>query len=305
MTHDLLTTWVVKLDSCFNRPQKWTVSSNQIQLELSLGANEDGDSLRMQVQVHGLPKGVCVSAMHVHLPMLNIRLTEFQRLVTSEEIWSLPQLIQRKNLTHCEQQVIVLQTGLSNQMRTEALVHHRSQMKQLHLRYPHSDMIVRVGSADIPAHKCILAAQSPVMAAAIEHSDRFNGVHNCLVVQGFEEQVVRELVLFLYTGETENLASLALDLYRLSDLYLITTLKNICEVELAAQLNVHNALDLLHLASLASGTSLKMRILPRLAKLQPQWYRNERFDAFISNNAHLARDILDCFYDTKLSKYDK
>jgi hypothetical protein len=139
----------------------------------------------------------------------------------------------------------------------------------------------------------VLAAQSTVFQSAIF----FSPSEDFHIEDTKDTEAVKAFLCFLYTGEVsaKEMALMAYDLYILADKYLVTSLKNLCEIEMTKNVNTSNSLDLLYLASLPSGTSFKNRLLPKLVKLGSIAFKDERFDAFIRNHSSIVADLINAF----------
>ena len=79
MTHDLTTAWNIPLASCFNRAMVYSCSANGVRVELLIYPRLD--SLGAQVIVEGLASGIAVSAIHLHIPLFGLRVTDFGRFI--------------------------------------------------------------------------------------------------------------------------------------------------------------------------------------------------------------------------------
>lgn len=71
-----------------------------------------------------------------------------------------------------------------------------------------SDFTLQNGKHLFPVHKCVLAASSPVFEAMMEESQ-----NNILVLDGtVGNNVIQEMIIFMYTGESPNVDRLANEL---------------------------------------------------------------------------------------------
>ena len=293
MTHDLTTAWNIPLASCFNRAMVYSCSANGVRVELLIYPRLD--SLGAQVLVEGLASGIAVSAIHLHIPLFGLRVTDFGRFIETEEVWRSDGFLKR-NAIHLHQHqssiAVFLQIGFVNPGRTQAVTEHRAHLKELFVQHWHSDWIIRVGNEDFPVHKAIVSSRSPVLRAIINNQQTNNW--NYFIIEDFDVDVVRTMLLFLYTGEvhTTNIAEMAYELYKIADKYLIDSLKRICELEIIKQLDADNAVDILVLASSPSGESLKARLLPALVKLGSSWLSNPKFESFVQCNSTIVREII-------------
>ena len=120
-----------------------------------------------------------------------------------------------------------------------------------------SDVTFIAGDQEIPAHKALLAAKSPVFAAMFKSKMKEEQTNRIEVTE--EADVFEELLHYIYTGKIENLDTNAEGLFAAADKYGIDQLKSLCELELVGQLNATNALQRLVLADLHGASHLKCK----------------------------------------------
>ncbi|XP_049843340.1 ankyrin repeat and protein kinase domain-containing protein 1-like isoform X10 [Schistocerca gregaria] len=96
------------------------------------------------------------------------------------------------------------------------------------------------GETRLAAHRAVLGARSPVFAATFRH-DTAEARRGKVVIRDVEGPVLRQLLVYCYTGEAPQLAGVAPQLLTAADKYGLTALKGRCEQQLVAQLDVHNA----------------------------------------------------------------
>ncbi|KAL7303982.1 hypothetical protein TKK_0003638 [Trichogramma kaykai] len=108
-----------------------------------------------------------------------------------------------------------------------------------------SDVKLIVEEQEIPAHKIVLAAASPVFRAMFTH-DMLENLENSVKIMDITENIVNEMLRFIYTGkfdatETDKI----IELLAVADKYQIDSLKIRCEKMLHADLSSENAIDIL------------------------------------------------------------
>ncbi|XP_049796770.1 receptor-interacting serine/threonine-protein kinase 4-like [Schistocerca nitens] len=96
------------------------------------------------------------------------------------------------------------------------------------------------GETRLAAHKAVLGARSPVFAATFRH-DTAEARRGKVVIRDVEGPVLRQLLVYCYTGEAPQLAGVAPQLLTAADKYGLTALKGRCERQLVSQLDVDNA----------------------------------------------------------------
>ncbi|XP_046981481.1 BTB/POZ and MATH domain-containing protein 6-like [Schistocerca americana] len=102
-----------------------------------------------------------------------------------------------------------------------------------------SDVTLVAGEARIEAHRLILSARSPVFAAILRRHQR----EASLEIPDTEKDVLRQLLTFIYTDEAPELVRMAPQLLVAADKYDLQVLKDRCEQQLIADLDVENAAD--------------------------------------------------------------
>ncbi|XP_046983070.1 poly [ADP-ribose] polymerase tankyrase-1-like [Schistocerca americana] len=96
------------------------------------------------------------------------------------------------------------------------------------------------GETRLAAHRAVLGARSPVFAATFRH-DTAEARRGKVVIRDVEGPALRQLLVYCYTGEAPQLASVAPQLLTAADKYGLTALKGRCEQQLVSQLDVDNA----------------------------------------------------------------
>jgi speckle-type POZ protein len=164
----------------------------------------------------------------------------------------------------CEVSVVgetVNVTGQSSLTPIKVPICHLSDdMGQLFERSPFSDVTLYVGDRQFHVHKAILAARSPVFNAMFEH-EMEERKQNKVEVTDVEQEVMSELLRYIYTGKAPNLNKMADELLAVADKYALERLKVMCEEALCNSLNIDNVSDVFALADLHSAEQLKMHAI--------------------------------------------
>jgi speckle-type POZ protein len=117
-----------------------------------------------------------------------------------------------------------------------------------------ADVVFEAGGESFAAHRCLLAARSPVFSAELFGSMKEGSTTNDPVrIDGIEPQVFRALLCFLYTDSLPKLmkeeeGTMCQHLLVAADRYGMERLKLICEDKLCKHINVGTLANILALA---------------------------------------------------------
>ncbi|XP_065205300.1 speckle-type POZ protein B-like isoform X11 [Planococcus citri] len=123
-----------------------------------------------------------------------------------------------------------------------------------------TDVVLSVNGKDFPAHKNILAARSAVFRAMFTHSTKEKEL-NRVDIEDISEQVVDEMLKYIYTGKCLNIKKFAGGLLAAADKYDLYQLKTMCAKTLFEGLSVENAASILTLADMHGAKELKNKVI--------------------------------------------
>jgi len=107
-----------------------------------------------------------------------------------------------------------------------------------------SDFIVELSDeSEIPTHRTILAAASPVFRSMLAH-DLMENLDNRIKIEDFGHEVVRQFIDVLYKGELSDIDAKVYDLkqmFAIADKYKVDSLAKTCLAHLVNNLNKSNA----------------------------------------------------------------
>ena len=112
------------------------------------------------------------------------------------------------------------------------------------------------------AHKVILSIRSPVFRRMFQHEMREN-VTNCVEIEDTEDQVLHEMLTFIYTGKAPSIVSmtgspeLIQGLFSVAEKYELCRLKEMCADVMCKHLSSSNAVSTLLLADKYSSHALR------------------------------------------------
>ncbi|XP_065219897.1 speckle-type POZ protein-like [Planococcus citri] len=167
---------------------------------------------------------------------------------------------------------------------------HAEKIASLYDEGTFADVTLSTKIKNYSAHKAILAAHSPVFASMFEASAK-KGKVTSVNISGIDEQVLGEILRYIYTGECENLDDLAHDLLIAADRYGLDRLKMICADVLYKQMSVQNATDLLVLADKRGLNELKSEAIKFIAAKYIEISNEETWQNAIKKKPHLVHDV--------------
>ena len=149
-----------------------------------------------------------------------------------------------------------------------------SMNKNLYEKMQRSDFTLVFNRAEVPCHKIVLAAASPVFEAMVEsrHLEALESKANIEL----SEEVGRSFVKYLYTGELEEniLKEQTLAFLELGQKYDIQELKDLAEQELLEQLDRKNMVEFVFMGDLFSAEKIFEAAL-KMTKANMSWLRNQ------------------------------
>ncbi|XP_049768659.1 uncharacterized protein LOC126106427 [Schistocerca cancellata] len=110
-----------------------------------------------------------------------------------------------------------------------------------------SDITLSAGGVRLDAHRAILCARSPVFRAMLSH-DTKEALEGLVEISDTEQQVVSEMLRYMYTDKVCVQSDLTEQLLVVFDKYGLQDAKVRCEMKLARQVTVDSAADIAALA---------------------------------------------------------
>lgn len=177
------------------------------------------------------------------------------------------QFVKADILRNLEDDSLILQAELSvrNAKTNVNKIKMIDYLRDLFENKNHSDAVLIVEKKEFKIHKCILASRSQYFASLFQH-DMIEKDKNSVEIKDISQEVMYEILRFAYTGDIENLKSIAKDLLAAANKFLFEDLKTICEAELYNSLTVENAVELLTFAEMHNSSKLKDQALDFLVQ---------------------------------------
>lgn len=134
---------------------------------------------------------------------------------------------------------------------------------------------------EIRAHKCILAARSPVFKAMFNYSLKEN-LTNKVVIEDCKPEVVRAMLKYIYTAYIpEDIKNIAIDLYIAAEKYFVESLKIKCREYLAENLNADSVIHTYILSELYNDSMLRKQSLKFISENIEKVTQNVEWNDFM------------------------
>ncbi|CAL1284117.1 unnamed protein product [Larinioides sclopetarius] len=157
-------------------------------------------------------------------------------------------------------------------------------LKSLYTNQTLKDVEIKTKKSVFPAHIAVLSARSPVFRQLFQTSMR-----ESVEIEDVEDDIVRRLLLFLYTDVMENLEwKTATKLYCAAVKYKVERLKIRCSSFIMENINSTNATEILVLAAHQQDLDLKENVEKFILGNEKQIYGSKEWEEFAEKNADLA-----------------
>lgn len=124
-----------------------------------------------------------------------------------------------------------------------------------------ADVIISVDGVEYQALKAVLAARSSVFSAMFKTNGMQESVKNRIEITDISQNVLEEMLRYIYTGNVNNLHELADELFEAADKYDLDELKEMCLNFMSSNLSVDTAAKTLILADLHHADELKSKTM--------------------------------------------
>uniref|UniRef100_A0A1I8I867 Speckle-type POZ protein n=3 Tax=Macrostomum lignano TaxID=282301 RepID=A0A1I8I867_9PLAT len=194
---------------------------------------------------------------------------------------------------HCEVSVVGETENLAGQSSAQSVrlpeCRLADDLGQLLERGQHADLTLCIGGAELPAHKAVLSARSPVFQAMFQHQMEESRASR-VVVEDVDEDTMREVLRYVYSGRAPRLDQMADSLLPAADKYQLDRLKVMCEESLAAALTVENVCDCLVLADLHCAAQLRQRASQFILANASRVAESPGWDQMVRRQPHLVAE---------------
>ncbi|GBN07960.1 TD and POZ domain-containing protein 5 [Araneus ventricosus] len=163
-----------------------------------------------------------------------------------------------------------------------------------------TDMAIKTKTKSFPAHKIVLCARSPVFKAMMIN-DMKEKNSNIIQIDDLEDDIVQNLLLFLYSDNLETLQwESANKLYYAADKYAIEKLKVICSSFLIDNLSISTASELLLLGDTHNDSRLMKAVEDFISKHERQVYGSDEWKNLIETNPELVSKTMLLIHERKI-----
>ncbi|GBM57770.1 Speckle-type POZ protein B [Araneus ventricosus] len=172
-------------------------------------------------------------------------------------------------------------------------------MKSLYINQYLTDVEVKTNTKSFPAHKIVLCTRSPVFKAMMT-KDMKEKTTNCICVDDLEDDIVQQLLIFLYSDNIENLQwENATRLYYAADKYQIGKLKEVCSCFFIENLTTSKAIELLLLADTHSDGDLKKSLQDFILENEEEIFVSKEWGMLMETNPLLVMQTMQLKYQKK------
>lgn len=122
-----------------------------------------------------------------------------------------------------------------------------------------ADFWFTFGEKELPVHKVLLSARSPVFASMFRREVTEKKGNRSEIPEGIDVGVFREMLRYIYTGRVSSLKKCTVQLLAVAEKYQIGSLKELVEAVLSQSLDVESVAATLLEAEVHKGAYLKGR----------------------------------------------
>ncbi|CAD6192167.1 unnamed protein product [Caenorhabditis auriculariae] len=155
----------------------------------------------------------------------------------------------------------------------------------------HSDFTIIAGGREIPTHRIVIAARSPVFAAMLEpHTEEAQTGR--VVLPDIDYEVMYELLMYMYTGRSPHLASYGLEILAAADRFQLPGLKEMADVAVRSTFTVESACRQLVYADMYSAPDLKREAINYIVDNVPSVTNSETWNQMIKEHPFLVTEVV-------------
>uniref|UniRef100_A0A6V7HP88 BTB domain-containing protein n=1 Tax=Bracon brevicornis TaxID=1563983 RepID=A0A6V7HP88_9HYME len=168
----------------------------------------------------------------------------------------------------------------------------RNDLARLQADGTNSDVVLKTPTREFKAHKLILSCRSPVFAAMFNHDTREQN-ENVVQIMDISDDVLEQLLAFIYTDLVPRLHEMTIDLLIVADKYDIKALKSRCESCIFDTVTIQNATELLLTADRANATKLRTNIKQFIIRRRGEFIRSNDYQELRRSHPELILEIFE------------
>ncbi|KAI6204883.1 BTB domain-containing protein [Aphelenchoides besseyi] len=159
----------------------------------------------------------------------------------------------------------------------------------------YSDFTVKAGDQNFKVAKFMLRTQSEVFDAMFNHPMK-EGQTNEMEIKACDPEMVKLMLMFLYSGRVENLDAVAEKLLPLAAQYQIKDLADVCVNAMGSSLNLKNIIERSYLsADYDHLTDFKNKVLDFVQANYSKVQQLDGWKAFTRDNGEMVAELLKKF----------
>jgi hypothetical protein len=144
---------------------------------------------------------------------------------------------------------------------------------------------------EIPVHKIILVARSPVFKAMLE-SHTEEAKNNKVIYEDIDYDIMHEMLHYMYSGQSPNLQSMALDLLAVADRFQLNGLKEMADQVLRTGLAADSVCQNLVYADMHNATDLRNDAIRFIAQNSSAVLATDGWKNLVQKHSQLVTDIV-------------
>lgn len=162
---------------------------------------------------------------------------------------------------------------------------------QLFKKKEFADFTFVIDDQELKAHKCVLAAASPVFQSMLQNSNWKENVENKMEITDISVEVFEQLLHYIYLGNLTDLDKIAPELIYLAEKYDMPRLKTLCSKKLCEQIKKENAWRILEIADDCLAIDLKKDAMDFILANRTHMIKRDEYQNIVSKKLNLIADI--------------
>ncbi|XP_053593008.1 uncharacterized protein LOC103568510 [Microplitis demolitor] len=156
-----------------------------------------------------------------------------------------------------------------------------------------SDVTLVIGEVEIPAHKVVLAAHSPVFKAMLL-SGMKEAKEGEIEIKNLDADIISEMLEYFYKGETKASfdTEVALKMMELAEIYQISKLKSICQNTLLNNMSIDNIFDIVDVADDHNIEKLREQAIKFMVQYSDRIFALKRFEQLFYKKSELMFELM-------------